>query len=29
LGTCSVLWRFLGFQGRAATSTIMNITVNR
>ena len=29
LGTCSVLWRFLGFKGRAATSTTMNIEVNR
>jgi len=26
-GTCSVSWRFLG-SGRAATSTIMNVTVN-
>jgi hypothetical protein len=29
LGTCTVLWRFLGFKGRAATSTTMNISVNR
>jgi hypothetical protein len=29
LGTCTVLWRFLGFKGRAATSTTMNIVVNR
>jgi len=29
LGTCTVLWRFLGFPGRAATSTTMNIVVNR
>jgi len=27
-GTCSVSWRFLGSKGRAATSTIMNVTVN-
>jgi hypothetical protein len=29
LGTCTVLWRFLGYTGRAATSTTMNIPVNR
>jgi hypothetical protein len=29
LGTCTVLWRFLGSKGRAATSTTMNIAVNR
>jgi hypothetical protein len=29
IGTCTVLWRFLGFKGRAATSTTMNIAVNR
>jgi hypothetical protein len=29
LGTCTVLWRFLGFKGRAPTSTTMNISVNR
>jgi hypothetical protein len=29
LGTCTVLWRFLGSKGRAATSTTMNIPVNR
>jgi hypothetical protein len=29
LGTCTVLWRFLGFKGRAATSTTMNIPINR
>jgi hypothetical protein len=28
LGTCTVLWRFLGSKGRAATSTTMNIAVN-
>ncbi len=27
-GTCSVSWRFLGAKGRAATSTIMYVTVN-
>lgn len=27
-GACSVSWRFLGFKGRAVTSTIMNVTVN-
>jgi len=27
-GACSVSWRFLGSKGRAATSTIMNVTVN-
>jgi hypothetical protein len=26
-GTCSVTWKFLGFPGRAATSTTMNVTV--
>jgi hypothetical protein len=29
VGTCSVLWRFLGSKGRAATSTTMNLSVNR
>jgi hypothetical protein len=29
VGTCSVLWRFLGSKGRAATSTTMNLPVNR
>ena len=29
LGTCTVQWRFLGSAGRAATSTTMNIAVNR
>jgi hypothetical protein len=29
LGTCTVLWRFLGYTGRAATSTTMNVAVNR
>jgi hypothetical protein len=29
LGTCTVLWRFLGFKGRAPTSTTMNVSVNR
>jgi hypothetical protein len=29
VGTCSVLWRFLGSKGRAATSTTMNIVINR
>jgi hypothetical protein len=29
LGTCTVLWRFLGSKGRAATSTTMNIPINR
>jgi hypothetical protein len=29
LGTCTVLWRFQGFTGRAPTSTTMNISVNR
>jgi hypothetical protein len=29
LGTCTVQWRFLGSKGRAATSTTMNIAVNR
>jgi hypothetical protein len=27
-GTCSVIWKFLGFPGRAATSTTMNVKVN-
>jgi hypothetical protein len=27
-GTCSVLWKFNGSQGRAPTSTTMNVTVN-
>jgi hypothetical protein len=26
-GTCSVTWKFLGFPGRAPTSTTMNVTV--
>jgi hypothetical protein len=26
-GTCTVTWRFLGFKGRATTSTIMDVTV--
>ncbi len=29
VGTCSVLWRFLGSKGRAATSTTMNVVINR
>ncbi len=29
VGTCTVLWRFLGSKGRAATSTTMNLTINR
>jgi hypothetical protein len=28
-GTCTVLWRFLGAQGRAATSTTMNVVITR
>jgi hypothetical protein len=28
-GTCTVLWRFLGAQGRAATSTTMNVAITR
>lgn len=27
-GTCSVIWRFTGFTGRAPTSTTMNLIVN-
>jgi hypothetical protein len=29
VGTCTVLWRFLGSPGRAATSTTMNVEFNR
>ena len=29
VGTCTVLWKFLGFKGRAATSTTMNVEINR
>ncbi len=29
VGTCTVLWRFLGSKGRAATSTTMNLVINR
>jgi hypothetical protein len=29
VGTCTVLWRFLGSKGRAATSTTMNVVINR
>jgi hypothetical protein len=28
VGTCSVVWKFLGFPGRAATSTTMNVKVS-
>jgi hypothetical protein len=27
-GTCSVLWKFTGSKGRAATSTTMDVKVN-
>jgi hypothetical protein len=27
-GTCTVIWKFLGSQGRAATSTTMNVKIN-
>jgi hypothetical protein len=29
VGTCTVLWKFLGFKGLAATSTTMNVEINR
>jgi hypothetical protein len=29
VGTCTVVWRFLGAQGRAATSTTMNVAITR
>ena len=28
VGTCSVTWKFLGFPGRAPTSTTMNVKVS-